>query len=196
MKSLGIFLFSTLLTYSSLAQQPAYSTGSAQPAAQKSISNRLGLHSFPAKGQGLEQQQTDELSCYRWAKQDTGFDPVDALTAAQSAKPNSSVSTASSVSAQPGAGARGAARGAAAGAAIGAAAGDAGQGAAIGAASGGIRARMAQRRAYAEAQKQSQMQAQQQAQQQTQAKARTQASMDDFKKAYSACMEAKDYSVK
>lgn len=188
MKAFGTSLLSVLLACPLPAQQTAPSTQTSQ-APQKTISSRLGLHAFPAKNQNAEQQQTDELGCYTWAKQDTGFDPLTALTAAQSTK---STSTAASVPPSGPPPVAGAAAGAAKGAAVGAIAGDAGKGAAIGAAGGGLRGKIAQKRAQAEAQQR----AQQQPQQQTQAKAQTQSSMDDFKKAYSACMDAKGYSVK
>jgi len=196
MRAVTICLIGNLLSQLLLAQQPTSSASAQQAPAQKSISSQLGLHAFPAKNQTAEQQQTDEISCYRWAKQDTGFDPVAALTAAQSAKGSTPAPASSPSGPSPAAGAQGAARGAATGAAIGAIAGDAGKGAAIGAAGGGIRGKMAQRRAQAEAQQKAQQQSQQQAQQQAQAKAQTQSSMDDFRKAYSACMDAKGYSVK
>jgi hypothetical protein len=187
------FLWSSLLSLSMAFALPAQQ--GAQPATQKSISARLGLHAFPAKEQNREQQQKDELACYNWAQQDSGFDPLAALTASQSAK-SSSTTTAAPANTAQGAGVKGAARGAAGGAAIGAIAGDAAKGAAIGATAGGLRGKMAQKKAQAEAQQRQQQQTQQQAQQQSQAKAQTQAGLDDFKKAYSACMDAKDYSVR
>jgi hypothetical protein len=195
MKGLFIGIFSMFLAGQLVSQQGSVSA-QASEAPQKSISSRLGLHAFPARNQTREQQQTDELACYNWAQQDTGFDPIAAVAAAQSTKNSQSAQGSPSPGAPQGAGAKGAARGAAGGAAIGAIAGDPGKGAAIGAASGGLRGRMAQKRAQAEAQQRSQQQAQQQAQQQSQAKAQTQASLDDFKKAYSACMDAKGYSLK
>lgn len=76
----------------------------------------------------------------------------------------------------------GAAGGAAAGAAIGAVAGDAGQGAAAGAIHG--------RRQQKKAKKQEQQQAQQQ-----QAAAQN-TNLDTFKRAMSACLDARGYSVK
>jgi hypothetical protein len=188
MKSLGTILLSVLLACPQPAQQTAPATQTAHPA-QKTISSQLGLYAFPAKNQNGEQQQTDELSCYNWAKQDTAFDPLAALTAAQSAKSTSTAAGAPPSGPPP---AAAAAMGAARGAALGAIAGDAGKGAAIGAAGGGLRGKIAQKRAQTEAQQH----AQQQAQQQAQAKARTQSSLDDFKKAYSACMDAKGYSVR
>ena len=195
MKCLSIGLLTMIIASSLQAQQDQVLSQTAQPQ-QKSISNQLGLHAFPAKGQSREQQQTDELACYNWAQQDTGFDPLAALKAVPSAKNPPSTIGAQPSGTQQNAGAKGAVRGAAGGAAIGAIAGDPGKGAAIGAASGGLRGRMAQKKAQAEAQQRSQQQAQQQAQQQSQAKAQTQASLEDFKKAYSACMDAKGYSLK
>jgi hypothetical protein len=195
MKGLFMGFFSMLLAAPLVAQQSAAPAQAAETP-QKSISARLGLHAFPAKNQTREQQQTDELACYSWAQQDTGFDPLAALTAAQSGTTSPPATSTQPSAASQGAGAKGAARGAAGGAAIGAIAGDPGKGAAIGAASGGLRGRIAQKKAQADAQQRSQQQAQQQAQQQSQAKAQTQASFGDFKKAYSACMEAKGYSLK
>ena len=192
MKFPGICVLNILLAGLLLAQQPANSTAPSQGSGQKSISSHLGLHVFPAKDQRPEQQQADELACYGWAKQDTGFDPLAALETAQGAKSNASASSASLSSPPPGAGARSAARGAAAGAAFGSIAGEPGQGAAIGAAAGGLRGRIAQKRAQAEAQQRAQLQSQQQ----TQAKARAQTGLDDFSRAYGVCMEAKGYAVK
>jgi len=69
--------------------------------------------------------------------------------------------------------------------AIGAIAGDAGKGAAIGATAGGLAGGAKQRAAS---------KSQQQAQQQKQAA--TKESLDTFKRAYSACLEGKGYTVK
>jgi hypothetical protein len=33
------------------------------------------LFVYPSKGQTKEQQEQDEFSCYKWAKEQTGFDP-------------------------------------------------------------------------------------------------------------------------
>jgi len=176
-KKVLIALLLVFVNRLALAQQgpPQQLTG-ASAGNQQSLSSSLGLHAFPAKDQTPQQRQTDEAACYSWAKQDSGFDPIAA----------GSNSVASGYSAPPGGlGVRGAAAGSAGGAAIGAIAGNAGKGAAIGATGGGIRGRMAQRRAQAEAQ------------QLGQAKSQTQkAGLENFKGAFSACMEGKGYSVK
>lgn len=188
MKPLLICIFVVGVGLFALTQQPA----AAPP--HTSMSSYLGLHTFPAKNQAAEQQQKDEMACYDWAKQDSGFDPLAAAQAQQQAT--------TPPPAQPptpqtrGAGVKGAAGGAATGAVVGAIAGDAGKGAAVGAAAGTMTGRARARRAEAQAQKQAQQQKQQQAQQQAQAKAQTQQKLDGFKKGFSACMEAKGYVVK
>lgn len=171
-----------------IAQQPA-------PAAPSmSISSYLGLHAFPAKNQAATQQQQEEVACYSWAKQDSGYDPLAAMAAQQSSTP---VKTTPPPTPQTqGAGVKGAAGGAAAGAVVGAVAGDAGKGAAVGATAGAIHGRRMARRAEKQTQQKAQLQQQQQAQQQAQAKAQAQQKLDGFKKGYSACMEAKGYVVK
>jgi OmpA family protein len=178
----------------SSAQQPAPATaGSAEqqpthPASQ-SLSAGLGVYVFPAENQTPEQQNGDESSCYSWAKDQTGIDPL--------APPASSTPAAQTQQSAPnpakGSGVKGAAGGAAAGAAIGAIAGDAGEGAAIGATAGAIKGK----RQGLKAKKQAAAQ-QQQAQQQAQAEAQAQQDerKNTYNKAFSACMEGKGYTVK
>jgi len=36
---------------------------------------------FPAEGQSEEQMEKDKFSCYQWAKNETGFDPMKVPTA-------------------------------------------------------------------------------------------------------------------
>ena len=84
---------------------------------------------YPAKGQSVEQKNTDEGQCIAWAKQDTGIDPA-------------AVANAQPVPTGPqGERLRGAARGAVVGEIVDDKAGD---GAALGALAGGRRARMNQ----------------------------------------------------
>jgi hypothetical protein len=80
------------------------------------------VYVYPAKGQNKEQQERDQFECYKWAKEQTGFDPS---RPAQAAGP------------PPGGAVPGAAKGAAVGAIGGAIGGNAGKGAAIGAGVGG-----------------------------------------------------------
>ena len=141
-----------------------------------SIAKSLDLFVFPSEDQDQETQDADEIACYKWAMEQSGYDPI-----------NPPEIQAEQVDRSPdGAAVRGAARGAAAGAAIGAIAGDAGEGAAIGAAAGAMRGR----RAKAVGDEKEQQQKNQEA------TAKEKELLDNFKKAYSACMEGKGYTVK
>jgi len=154
------------------------------PAPSQFMSQSLGLHVFPAKGQTASQQQNDEGTCFNWAKSNTGFDPL--------APPPTATASAQ----QPGNPAAGApvkrtAGGAAAGAAIGAVAGDAGKGAAIGATTGAVSGVVARRRGEQAQQQQQQEQSQQTAAAQQQLAAQK----AGYNKAFSACMQGKGYTV-
>jgi hypothetical protein len=144
--------------------------------AQDNLASGLGLYVFPSNNQSREQQDSDEMACYRWAKEQSGVDPMNPPEV-QAAQVDRSADGSAIV---------GAAGGAAAGAAIGAIAGDAGQGAAIGAVVGGLRGRRAK-----VAGDQRQQQANNAA-----AAAASQDLMNSFRKAFSACMEGKGYTVK
>ena len=131
---------------------------------------------FPPDGKDAAAQDADEMACFKWAKQQTGYDPLNP-TKVQAVQVDQS---------PDGSAIRGGARGAAAGAAIGAIAGDTGKGAAIGAVVGGLRGRRA-KRARGQQQQQQANQAASSAEQQYAA---------DYNKAFSACMEGKGYTVK
>lgn len=127
---------------------------------------------FPKSGQTKEQQEQDEFTCYKWAKEKTGFDPNKPVEQAAAAAPQ-------------GGAVSGAAKGAAVGAIGGAIAGDAGKGAAVGAGVG----------AAGGALKRRQGEKQQQATQQQAAK-QQEANVDGYQRAFGACMEGKGYTVK
>jgi hypothetical protein len=147
----------------------------------------VGLFVYPAKGQDAAQQSKDETECYDSSKSKTGFDPAaPAPAAAPAAEPEKQGAGGERI--------RGAARGAAAGAVIGEVADDdASRGAEVGAAAGVIAGgRQARQNRRAE---------EQQAAEAT--KANEQAAMeaqeervDTFKRAMSACLEARGYTTK
>jgi hypothetical protein len=138
------------------------------------VASQLGVFVYPKNNQDQDQQAKDENECYGSAKKQSGIDPTAPVTPQQDTKQ------------AKGGGAKGAAGGAAGGAAIGAIAGDAGKGAAIGATAGAVRGRRQQKKGNKQAEQQAQQKAQaQQAQ-----------TADTFKKAFSACMDARQYSVK
>ncbi len=140
------------------------------------IASSLELFVFPNENQSAEQQDADEVACYKWAKQQTGYDPMNP-TQVQAEQVDRSAD---------GSMVRGAAGGAAAGAAIGAIAGDTGKGAGIGAVVGGLRGRRA---------KVVGDQVQQQQNNASAAAAETKM-LEDYKRAFGVCMEAKGYTIK
>ena len=128
---------------------------------------------YPKAGQSDEQMEKDKYDCYQWAKKESGFDPMERPTATSEAPETK------------GGAVRGAAGGAAIGAVAGAIAGDAGKGAAIGAASGGLvggMRRQGSRRAQKDwAKDQS---------------AQYERARSEYNRAWAACLEGKDYTVK
>lgn len=128
---------------------------------------------YPNKGQSKKQMEQDKFSCYQWAKEQTGFDPMQAPTA--TAPPPE----------KKGGVLKGAAGGALAGVAIGAIAGDAGKGAAIGAASGGVIGGVRKHRSEKAQDEWSQQQS-----------AGYDQRRSEYNRAQSACMEGKGYTVK
>lgn len=127
---------------------------------------------YPAKGQSQDQQQQDEYQCYHWAKDKTGFDPMQ-VPQASSPPPE-----------QKGGAGGGLLKGAAAGAVVGAIAGDTAQGAAIGGALGGITGGARRRQSDKERAEWEQQQQQQYA-----------AARNQYNRAYAACMEGRGYTV-
>ncbi len=135
---------------------------------------------YPSEGQRQEQVEKDKFSCYTWAKQRTGFDPMEtpkATTAPPAREP------------QKGGLLRGATRGAAVGAIGGAIGGDAGKGAAIGAGVGGLIGGIRRKDQVARQQQEEEQWAREQAAIYTQKR-------NAYNRAYSACLEAKGYTVK
>lgn len=162
----------------------------AQATGQQSLAGTLGIYVFPSQGQDAKQQSEDEAACYQWAVANTGVDPFEAQKQAEANAQQAQAAQQQAAQAGKGSGARGAVGGAAVGALVGEIADDdAGKGAAYGAAVGVIAGRRSGRRQQAEAQQQVAAQSQQ-------AQQATQAQMDAFKKAFSACLEGKQYIAK
>jgi hypothetical protein len=127
------------------------------------------LFIFPQQGQDQAQQDQDRGACHVWAVNQTGFDPSLASTTPPPSQ-----------EARQGGLLRGGARGAALGAG-----GDAGRGAAMGAAGGGLIGGM---RRSDQAMRQQQEARNWQAQQDAQ--------RADFRRALTACLEGKGYTVR
>ena len=131
------------------------------------------LYVYPNKGQAKDQQEKDEFDCYRYGRDETGFDPMAVPTATAPAPE------------QKGSVLGGAARGALLGAAVGAVAGDTGKGAAYGAAGGGVMGGM---RKNSSKKKQDQWE-----QEQSQNYANNR---NNYNRAYAACLEGRGYTVR
>lgn len=134
---------------------------------------------FPAKGQSQDQMEKDKFSCYQWARDETGFDPMQTPTA-------------STPPPQQQAGRGGALKGAAVGAGAGALikkSGSRSKGAGTGALVGGVLggARQSQQN------RQDQQARQQWEQQQANEYAHKR---NAYNRAFSACMESKGYTMK
>lgn len=156
----------------------------------KTIASTLDVYAFPKDGQSSEQQSKDESACYDWATSNTGVDPFAAQKQAEQAAQQTEQQVAAAQGATAGAGARGAVGGAAAGALIGEIAdNDVGNSAGWGAAVGLVAARRRAHRASEEAQQQAVVQGTQQVE-------LSATQIDNFKKAFSACLEGKNYLVK
>lgn len=172
-------------------------TGQAAPA--WSPSQSIGMFAFPRNGQTADQQLKDESDCYGLAKQRTGIDTQAPAPKGPSAEEVAAAQKQAADNAKQvqGGRVRGAARGAGGGAAIGAIAGNAGTGAGAGAVAGTMKGGMAQRQANAQSKQQAVAQATaQQKKAAEQLQAEHQEGIDTFQRAFSACMDARGYSVK
>jgi hypothetical protein len=151
---------------------------------------QTNIYAYPTNGQTAEQQDRDRYDCFQWAIQETGFDP-----SSPSVPPHERIQVVSGPPAvPPGAGvATGAVTGAVLGALI-APPWRAGTGALVGAVLGGViggAAESAQDAQAAQAQAQAQT-----VQVQRQQSAQLERKAGDFKRAASACLEARGYSVR
>lgn len=155
----------------------------------KTLASTLEVYVFPSDGQASDQQSKDEAECYSWAADNTGSDPFDLQKQSEQQQQQAEQQVAQAQGATQGAGAKGAVKGAAAGAIVGEIAGnDVGHSAAVGAAAGAVSSRRRSRAASAQAQEQAKQQgaAQQEA---------IQGQVENFKKAFGVCLEAKNYMV-
>jgi len=158
-----------------------------------SLSATMNVHVFPSQGQDEVQQSMDEAECYNWSADRTGTDPFELSRQADEQMAASEQAMAQAQSAGQGSTGRAAAGGAVAGGLIGGVFGSGKnsgwKGAAAGAATGAVVGNSRKRRAQADA-------TEQVAAESAQTQAATQAQMDDFKTAFTTCLEAKDYIAK
>jgi Glycine-zipper domain len=164
-----------------------------------SAAQKLGMFAFAKNNQSQDQQLRDEYDCYGMVQQQTGINPEAPPPAGASAADVQAAQDQAAANAPQAKGgrARGAAKGAVGGAVIGGIAGDAGTGAAVGATVGTVRGGRQQRKANEASKDQAAQAAGAQVQQQSnQAQAAYNQQMNTFKQGFSACMDARGYSVK
>lgn len=196
----GIAALSAALCLGSLAtaQQTATSPSPAAPGSASSPAQSIDLFAFPRNGQTQDQQLKDESECYRMAKERTGLDPQKPAPTGPTVNEIQAAQKQGAESAKKVKGGRvaGAARGTAGGVAIGAITGNTGKGAAVGAVAGTMQGGKAQRAANTQSQQKAAAQAraklEKEKEQEMQAHKEGQ---DTFQRAFSACMDARGYSV-
>jgi hypothetical protein len=198
-KGFAILVFALCFGSTVLAQQATHSGATAPSGPAWSPAQSIGLFAFPKNKQTADQQLKDEADCYGMAKQRTGIDaqarPPAGLS--EDEKKAAQQQAAENAPQAQGTRVRGAARGAAGGAAIGAIAGNAGKGAGAGAVAGTMQGGMAQRTANAQSKQQAGEQtaaAQKKAEEQI--LLQHQEGVDTFQRAFIACMDARNYSVR
>jgi hypothetical protein len=156
----------------------------------KTLAATINVYVFPTAGQTPEKQSKEEVECYNYAVTNTGSDPFALQKQAASQQQQTEQQVQQAQGATQGARAKGAVGGAAAGALIGEVANDdASQGAAWGAAVGAVSARRKAEKRSEEAQASAQQSG-------AQKQAATAEQIENFKKAMSVCLEAKQYMVK
>ena len=160
----------TLLPLTSVAQNAADIANIGRPPSQI-----LNLYIFPKTAKTEAEQFKDDTDCFNSARNQSSYDGK--VSSAENAPPPAQ---------RTGGTVNGAVTGAIAGTIIGAIGGNAGKGAAIGAGVGAVGGNANQRESNRAARQNAV----------AQEEARKQAALADLKRAYSACMDAKGYSVK
>ena len=182
-----------------------------------SATGQTNVYTYPVAGQSQEQQSRDRFECHSWAVNQSGFDPTTAAPIAQTTQPpppdyryddrppprqNSGFLGLGNGGIAPGSGAIGdTATGAALGAAGGAIAGDAGKGAAIGAVSGllfGALSRSSQQQQAQPQRRENSYERERYYAQKAEEDRRLferQEQIGSYRRAFGACMTARDYSV-
>ncbi len=159
----------------------------------------INMFAFPRNGQTSDLQLKDESECYGAAKQMSAVDPQTGAPAPPSVEElhDAQLNAAQNAEQAQGGRALGGLRGAAGGAAIGAIAGNAGAGAGAGAIAGTMRGGANQRAANAQSQQKAAAEAKAKLlKEHDQEMLAHKEGLDSFQRAFSACMDARGYSVK
>jgi hypothetical protein len=187
--AIGVVILALTAVASTPAQQvTTKTTTTTTTTTTKTLGAAMNVYVFPQKGQSSTTQSVDETACYNWAVKNTGSDPFQLMRKQQAQAQQTAAAQGAAAQTGEGWGLRGAAGGAAGGALFGAIGGNAGAGAAIGAATGLVFGRVRARQA--------QSAAEEAAEKSAAAEKATAQQIENFKKAFSVCLEGKNYLVK
>lgn len=167
-------------------------------ASQSALSAKQ-LYIYPNKGQHEEQQAKDRYECYQWAVKNTGVDP----NTLEAPRGLAQVRVAIPENPKQGAGAKGTIIGGAAGAVIGSL-DDGGrrhhnhtaEGFIIGTIIGSIIGSSVEQKGATNAREAARAEARAEAQKNADARAQYEKAIDSYGRAFSACMEAREYTVR
>lgn len=150
------------------------------------------LYVYPAQGQSDQQLADDRYACHRWAVTESGFDPSRVSDVA----PPRTVKVPVAENAAEGAATKGAVAGAVAGGIIGAHGHDAAEGAVLGAAVGTLAGAVIEEQGRADAREKAEAEAQRQADEIARSKTERALRFSDYRRALTACLEGKGYTVR
>jgi outer membrane lipoprotein SlyB len=150
------------------------------------------LFVYPSRGQSDEQLAEDRYACHQWAVQESRFDPSEFGELA----PPRTVRVPVPENEARGATAKGTVAGAVAGAVIGSREDKANKGAVIGAIIGSIAGSAVEEQGERKAQAQAESEAQRQAAELERTRAEKALRRSDYRRALSACLEGRGYTVK
>jgi|MEHZ01.5.fsa_nt_MEHZ011551434.1_53 hypothetical protein len=149
------------------------------------------LYVYPAEGQSDEQLGSDRYECHSWAAQESDFDPTDF-----GEEPPSTVRVPTIANQSEGATRTGAIVGATAGAVIGSQEADAGKGAVLGAVIGSMIGGVVEEQGRQDADQQAAAEVARQSEEINRTKAERALRQSNYRRALTACLEGRGYSVK
>ncbi len=150
------------------------------------------LYVYPNDNQSESLMANDRYQCHRWAVAETGFNPLDN----QPVSPRGPIRVPVANNPSEGATGKGILTGAVVGAVIGATDHHAGKGAAIGAAIGAIAGGTKEKRGQDRVQSEAEAEARQLAEDRAAERERIEHGRNSYRRAISACLEGKNYTVK
>lgn len=153
--------------------------------------NAQDLYVYPANGQSDEQLSQDRYECHRWAAEESGYDPSQFGDEVPQ-----TVRVPLPANASEGAAQKGIIVGAVAGAVIGSQNANAGQGAVLGAIVGSMIGGAAEEGGRRDAERQASAEAARQAEELNRTKAEKSLRQSNYRRALTACLQGRGYSVK